>query len=57
MQKDNRKIKSFEPDADVERMLAKVRSQGVKMGFVINKALREFLVREGWAGKKDIASR
>jgi len=50
-----RRITSFEPAEDVERMLDRARKSGIKLGFFCNEALRSYLIHKGFAGKKDLA--
>lgn len=50
-----RQIKSFEADADVQRMLRRARAEGAKLGGICNEALRRFLREKGYARKKDLA--
>jgi hypothetical protein len=49
-----RRIKSFEADVDVERMLGRAQKDGTKLGKVCNEALRRFLREKGYARKKDL---
>lgn len=49
-----RRIKSFEADADVERMLGRAREDGATLGKVCNEALRRLLREKGYARKKDL---
>lgn len=55
MNKQPRAILSFEAEADVARMIARARKEGIKLGFLCNAALRLHLKEKGFARKKDIA--
>lgn len=50
-----RKIRTFEPDPDVARMLERATAQGIKITFILNSAAREWLTKKGFARKKDTA--
>lgn len=49
-----RTIKSFEPTPDVLRMLGRANERGIKFTFIANNALRDWLQKNGFAGKKDL---
>ena len=52
-----RTVKSFEPDPDVLRMLQRAMEEdGVKLGHMVNNALREWLTKKGYARKKELAA-
>jgi len=51
--KAKRDIRSFEPDDDVARMLARASLDGVKLGHLVNMGLRKILTEKGYARKKD----
>lgn len=51
-----RPTKSFRPEPDVESMLDRAKEKGVGHTWIINKALREFLIKEGYARKKELAA-
>lgn len=48
----SRTIKSFEPEPDVLRMLGRAGEQGIKFTFIANNALRDWLQKKGFDGKK-----
>lgn len=50
-----RNIKSFEPDDDVSRMLDRAIKDGIRVTHVLNQAAREWLVKKGYARKKEQA--
>lgn len=52
--KNSRTIKSFEPDADVIRMLERAELDGIKLRHIINSGVREWLTKKGYARKKDL---
>jgi len=53
--RNERVIRSFEPKDDVARMLNRARARGIKFTFLINSALREYLVKAGYGRKKDLS--
>jgi len=55
-EKQKRPMASFEMDADVERILARVRSGGVTLVHFMNEAARRLGAEKGYARKKDIAA-
>ena len=50
-------MKSFEADDDVARMLARAEQRGVKLVWLANNALRPFLIKMGYARKKDLSAK
>ncbi|MGH7941196.1 MAG: hypothetical protein ACREFR_09015 [Limisphaerales bacterium] len=50
-----RRIKSFEAEADVGRMLVRAQADGMKLGKMCNEALRRLLREKGYGRKKDLA--
>jgi hypothetical protein len=48
-----RDIRSFEAEPDVARMLGRARSRGVKLTYLCNNALRQYLTTAGYARKKE----
>lgn len=55
-QKAKRDMLSFEADKDVARMLERTRSRGIKIVHTCNQALRAYLIKNGFGGKKDSAN-
>lgn len=54
--KQDRTILSFEPDEDVLRMIDRTRTHGIKIVHTCNQALRSYLIKNGFGGKKDQSS-
>ena len=50
---EKRIIKSFEPDGDVASMLVRAEKDGIKLVFLCNNALRQFLTQRGYGRKRD----
>ena len=50
-----RNIKTFEPSDDVARMLARALKNGIRLNHICNESLRLWLVKEGYARKKDLS--
>lgn len=50
-----RNIKSFEADPDVFRMLERAAKDGIKLTHILNNATRDWLIKKGYARKKDLA--
>lgn len=48
-----RVIKTFEPDPDILKMLARAKVCGVKLTYLCNQALRKYLTESGWSRKGD----
>ncbi len=57
MKENARTIKSFEPDPDVLRMLQRATEEdGIKLGHIVNVAVRKWLIEKGYARKKELAA-
>ena len=52
-----RNIKTFEPDEDVARMLDRASKEGIRLSHILNNATREWLVKKGYARKKDLCAK
>lgn len=48
-----RNIKSFEPDADVAKMLDRAKENGIRLNHILNKAARQWLTAKGFSRKSD----
>lgn len=48
-----RNIKSFEPEKDVSTMLDRAFKDGIKLSHILNNATREWLIKKGYARKKE----
>lgn len=49
-----RTIKTFEPDEDIARMLARAEKEGLRLKHILNQSCRAWLTKEGYARKKDL---
>lgn len=48
-----RRMRSWQADDDVDRMLGRVQAKGIKLSFYANTTLRKALLAAGYGRKKD----